>query len=208
MNRLKAKPPPSTNGSNGHAHGPAGGHAPGPAPAAPEEGRDAKGRFAKCWRGGPGGAANPFARRVAELRRVLVEAVGDRGMTRLVEALLKQAEAGDLAAAQLLLDYTVGKPITDNPHPDHLDADEYHTLASAPDTQRLAAGGNRHVPWGFALAVLRATHRVMRCFMMAHPPEHTGCLLGTLDWERVLEELNDPELTQWYEQIRREANPP
>jgi hypothetical protein len=205
MSRLKAKPPPSANGRNGHANGHAGRHAPEPVPAGPKEGRDAKGRFAKGWRGGPGAPANPFNRRVAELRRALVEALGERGITRLVEALLRQVEKnGDLAAAEVLLTHALGKPVKAC-HPNRVDEDEFDSMAAAPDLRRLAAVGNRHVPWSFALATVRASLALMRCFAMGHPAESTGLVLGDLGWAKVLGELNDDELSEWFAQIQAEA---
>ena len=53
------------------------------------EGRGSNGRFAKGWRGGPG---NPFAAKVARLRK----------------ALLAQAKTGDVAAVRELLSRCLG----------------------------------------------------------------------------------------------------
>src|SRR4051812_1322658 len=86
---------------------------PRPCPATPEQppdspaARDSRGRFAKGNLGGPG---NPFTRRVAALRSVLIEAVSDDDLRQVAGVLLEQAKAGDLAAVKLLLQYTLGKP--------------------------------------------------------------------------------------------------
>ena len=81
-------PSPSPNGANG-------------------DGRDRRGRFAL---GNPGGPGNPYARRVAELRAALLNAVTPEDVAELARALLTQAKAGDVAAARLVLSYAVGRP--------------------------------------------------------------------------------------------------
>src|SRR5436190_12447126 len=79
---------PSTNGSNGAQ----------PADAAPSrngaDGRDARGRFAKGNRGGPG---NPYARRVAQLRTLLLEIITEDDLRGVLCKLVERARAGDLA---------------------------------------------------------------------------------------------------------------
>lgn len=108
---------PSTNGDNGRGEG---------------------GRFSK---GNPGGPGNPFARRVARLRSVLLDAVTETDLAEVVAGLLGAAKAGDAAAARLVLSYTVGQP-TPAPDPDRLDADEtrvFQELAEALGDFRLHA---------------------------------------------------------------------
>jgi hypothetical protein len=80
---------------------------PDPFQAREKNGRDAQGRFAPGNLGGPG---NPFARRTAQLRRVLVEAVSDDDIKEIAAMLLFKTKSGDLAAAKLLLGYVIGKP--------------------------------------------------------------------------------------------------
>ena len=70
-------------------------------------GRDAGGRFARGNTGGPG---NPHAQRVARLRSVLLKSVDGAAIQQIMAALTRKAEAGDVAAASLILGYTVGKP--------------------------------------------------------------------------------------------------
>ena len=77
---------PSTNGKNG---------------------RDKLGRFAQGNAGGPG---NPYARRVAELRSALMDAVTEDDL-RAVVAKLKKAKEGDIAAIREVLDRALGKPL-------------------------------------------------------------------------------------------------
>src|SRR4051812_47410030 len=69
--------------------------------------RGAGGRFAAGNRGGPG---NPFARRVAEFRKALLEAVRVEDIQRIIGSLVAQAVLGDVPAARLVLSYVLGKP--------------------------------------------------------------------------------------------------
>ena len=72
-----------------------------------DNGRDAAGRFQP---GNPGGPGNPFAKRVAELRSALLEAVGAEDVKHVVKALADKAKGGDVAAAKVLLDRLFGQP--------------------------------------------------------------------------------------------------
>jgi hypothetical protein len=81
-----------------------------PTPASVAEnasGRDANGRFAQ---GNPGGPGNPYYRRQAELKRMLLASVTDVDIQSVMLVLLSLARGGDLAAIKLFLEYTVGKP--------------------------------------------------------------------------------------------------
>src|SRR6516225_3354158 len=95
---------------------------------AAENGRDARGRFAPGNVGGPG---NPFARRVAQLRTVLLEAVSDEDLRIVAEQLVVKAKMGDLAATKLLFQYVVGKPAA-TVDPDALDVEEVELYRRAP----------------------------------------------------------------------------
>jgi hypothetical protein len=88
--------------------------------------REAKGRFAKGNSGGPG---NPYARLVAALRKAAIEAVTPEDIRDIINALKEKAKTGDLAAAKLLLSYTLGKPAAAAPDPDRLDRHELQTIA-------------------------------------------------------------------------------
>ena len=79
---------PSTNGKNG--------------------GRDSRGRFAKGNGGGPG---NPFARQVAKLRGALLKAVKPADLTEIIAGLVAAAKGGDVSAAKVLFDRTLGPPL-------------------------------------------------------------------------------------------------
>jgi len=89
-----------------------------------KNGRDANGRFAP---GNPGGPGNPYARKVAEMRKTMVEFVSIEKLKRIVEAITKKAEEGDVAAAKLIFQYVLGKPTTPV-DPDRLDVDERQKL--------------------------------------------------------------------------------
>src|SRR5271165_1591112 len=92
-----------------------------PPSAKADNGRSASGRFAK---GNPGGPGNPFARQVAALRQELLNAVSLDKLRSIVGKLVEKAEQGDVPAAKVVLEYTIGKPakVTD---PDRLDIEEW-----------------------------------------------------------------------------------
>src|SRR5207302_1108759 len=68
-------------------------------------GRDAQGRFSAGNTDGPG---NPYGRRVAELRKIMLECVTDAEMRIIVGELMVQAKMGKLAAIKLLFQYLLG----------------------------------------------------------------------------------------------------
>jgi hypothetical protein len=155
-----------------------------------QEGRDTRtGQFVA---GNKIGAGNPFNRRLAELRTQLVEAVGSDGMGRLARALLKHAEAGDLASAKLLLAYTVGKPVA-SVHPDDLAVDE---LARAQQGARAADCLNvGTVSPAVAMTLVRLMQRLALQLTVSSP---AGQLVGLSVWDKVFADLNDPNLLEWW----------
>jgi hypothetical protein len=94
---------PSANGQNGH---------------------DARGRFTK---GNPGGRGNPFARKVAALRAAFLKDLTRDDIKEIAATLKAQAKKGDVAAARLLLAYSLGKP-DKAVDVDRLDADEWQVI--------------------------------------------------------------------------------
>ena len=65
------------------------------------------GRFAK---GNPGGPGNPFAKRVAELRAALFDAVTPDDLKAVVSSLLRDAKTGNVASVKELLQRLLGPP--------------------------------------------------------------------------------------------------
>jgi hypothetical protein len=71
-------------------------------------GRDSNGRFTKGNRGGPG---NPHASHVHKLRGVLLEAVSETDIKKVVQILIGKAMDGDMAAIRILFERALGKPL-------------------------------------------------------------------------------------------------
>jgi hypothetical protein len=127
---------------------------PSPAPetAADQSGHDERGRFTYGNEGGPG---NPFARRVAQLRKVMLECVTDQEMEVIVCELVVQAKMGNLAAIKLLFQYILGKPaaVVD---PDSLDHHEVELFRRAPELGLFLEMIQRRMPPDFLLDLLRS----------------------------------------------------
>jgi hypothetical protein len=70
--------------------------------------RDDFGRFGPGNAGGPG---NPYTAQVGRLRAALMEAVTEDDLRAVVKALVERAKAGDVAAARLLLERVLGRPL-------------------------------------------------------------------------------------------------
>jgi hypothetical protein len=119
------EPPPSTNGGNGTDE------------AKPNH--DARGRWAKGNKGGPG---NPFARQTARFRSMLVGSVSDDDFKAVVQALTNKAKAGDLNAIELFFHYLVGRP-ADAINPDAVDQDELDLLRKIPNSGDLKRATDR-----------------------------------------------------------------
>ena len=79
-----------------------------PSANGPNGGRDANGRFAPGNKGGPG---NPEAARVARIRSALLRAANLKDVRAIIKSLIEQAKGGDVAAAKLLFDRILGRPI-------------------------------------------------------------------------------------------------
>src|SRR5438128_11523499 len=136
-------------------------------PEAADEGRDAKGRFTKGNKGGPG---NPFARKVAALRRAMVNFVSEDDLKHLVFVIKMRAEGGDMAAAKLLLQYVIGKP-TETVDPDRVDVDEWEKLQEqARPAQEMSA-------------------------IMDGVPAHLACTMAKIAWPcRTAKQFSGPML--------------
>jgi hypothetical protein len=104
--------------------------------------------------GNKAGRGNPFTRRLAAMRQVILDTIDATKLRQLVEALHAQALAGDVAAARTLLAYVVGKP-SSAVDPDLLDRDEWKQRQEWPHgADVLAALGK--VVFGDALRTLRS----------------------------------------------------
>lgn len=87
-------------------------------------GRDVNGRFRP---GNPGGPGNPFARKVASLRKALLDSVSEEDLKEIVEILKTEARRGDKGAIRLIFQYCIGKPAQPQ-DPDRMDRDEWDRL--------------------------------------------------------------------------------
>jgi hypothetical protein len=84
-------------------------------------GREPNGRFAK---GNHASHGNPFARQVAELRRLVLKKMSPENLEKLIDKLYEDALQGDKAAARLLLQYSLGQP-SSYVDPDTMDRHEW-----------------------------------------------------------------------------------
>lgn len=69
--------------------------------------RDERGRFVHGNPGGPG----QCGRRVGLLRKALLEAVSEADIADIARVLVVAAKAGDVQAARIVLERTLGRPI-------------------------------------------------------------------------------------------------
>jgi hypothetical protein len=120
-------------------------------PQAADGGRDHHGRFSKGNAGGPG---NPFARQVAALRSALLASVTEQDLEDIAHELVRQAKEGNVAAARLLLSYTLGKPSA-AVDPDTLDLHEFELFRRLPDPAPEMAAAPQRLGLPLALKYLR-----------------------------------------------------
>jgi hypothetical protein len=71
-------------------------------------GRDGRGRFRA---GNKAGKGNPYAAQVAKLRSTLLNAVTEKDIQEVAEALVRQAKEGSVPAAKELLERLLGPPV-------------------------------------------------------------------------------------------------
>jgi hypothetical protein len=122
-----------------------------PEAAAEPTGHDERGRFTYGNEGGPG---NPFARRVAQLRKVMLECVTDKEMEVIVCELVVQAKMGNLAAIKLLFQYVLGKPAA-VVNPDTVDQQEVELFGREPLFAHFCELLQTRMPSGNAAHLLR-----------------------------------------------------
>ena len=127
---------------------------PTPAPVAENTtGRDATGRFTK---GNPGGPGNPYYRRQAELKRMLLASVTDADIQSVMQVLLGLARGGDLAAIKLYLQYAAGKPAREV-DPDRAELHEWELQKQAPPLDQVMGLMAQNIPTATANQRVRAT---------------------------------------------------
>ena len=107
-----------------------------PAPEPAPSDRGGAGRFQPGCKPGPG---NPFARRVAMLRKALLDSVAEPDVARLGRKLLEQALEGDVVAAKVLLAYVIGKP-ADVVDPDRVEIEAWKLILAWPTLAEAVAG--------------------------------------------------------------------
>ena len=61
--------------------------------------------------GNPGGPGNPFAKRVGELRSLLLESVTDDDLRVIIRGMVDRAKAGDAIATREVLDRLLGRSV-------------------------------------------------------------------------------------------------
>jgi hypothetical protein len=61
--------------------------------------------------GNPGGPGNPYAARVATYRAALLEAVTPGDLAAIARTLVQAARSGDVAAAKIVFERTLGRPL-------------------------------------------------------------------------------------------------
>jgi hypothetical protein len=106
--------------------------------------------------GNKAAAGNPFHRAVAARRKALLDAISPDDVAAVARQLQKQALAGDVAAAKVLLVYVVGKP-AEAADPDRLDLDEVRMLLAGPWKIELLARALEGTAPAEALAFLQQT---------------------------------------------------
>jgi hypothetical protein len=99
-----------------------------PAPAGASTEHDAKGRFVKGNKGGPG---NPLAGKVNRVRKAFLEYFEGEAMHALCEFMLRKALSGDPRFCRLILQYTIGKLPSDDGFADVDDAEVAQAAAEA-----------------------------------------------------------------------------
>lgn len=122
--------------------------------ATPEDRDPRTGRF---LRGNKRGRGNPLARRTQKLRAAALRAVTPQDVAATLRALVEQARQGDVAAARLLLERTLGRREFDEPTLPPISGDPATLLQAAQDALAQAqSGAASTAAVGRALELLRA----------------------------------------------------
>lgn len=81
------------------------------------------------------GRGNPHAKRVAQFRSTMMEAVSQEDLKSIVEALVTQAKAGDIQSTKLLLSHLVGS-IPQTVNPDEIELQEMQLHAKLKEEEK------------------------------------------------------------------------
>jgi hypothetical protein len=81
------------------------------------------------------GAGNPFGRRLAALRAVVVDSVTEDDLRAILTKLVEQAKAGDLASIREVLNRVVGRP-ADGRDPDRVNIEAITLEANGYEAER------------------------------------------------------------------------
>ena len=187
------------------------GHSASPTPNDTANGRDSRGRFAPGNAGGPG---NPYNRRVAELRRIMLEEISDDKLRSIIQMLLSKAEAGDLAAIKLVLQYGLGKP-TPAPDPDAVDQHEWQLQQQAPGQMDVLEKIADGIPTATACQVVREMMPIVAsCHLQSAgqiisgeaPPPEEQARQERKRRRRERDEREERELAEFYARQSAAAN--
>jgi hypothetical protein len=170
---------PETRPSANHEHeAPSRGEPGGPT----DPGRGTDGKFVKGNKGGPG---NPFARQVAALRQAFLTSVTKEDIAAIAQAMLEKARAGDVAAARLVIQYSLGRP-AEAVDPDRLDELEWQQW-----TREEVTPENHQVFTGLHAAAANALARQLVPFMQDRHMEDLQQMADEREQERREEAAED-----------------
>jgi len=113
--------------------------------------RSANGRYATRV----GEPDNPYGRRVAEIRWAVAETLTRADAVAIARKLIERARNGSEAAAKLVFQYTMGKPLPGS-HPDWVDHDEWELRMERANGNEFALGTMERPPLEIGLTVGRA----------------------------------------------------
>ena len=129
------------------------------AAATPEtngSGRGSDGRFALGNIGGPG---NPFGRRLARNRKVIVEAISEEQLAALVQKVYAAAMEGSVQAQKMLLNYLAGKPAP-VANPDRQNHEEWEMRKESPTAAEMEDQEHNRLPPAIAIGLHRCVDMV------------------------------------------------
>ncbi len=135
---------------------------------------DEFGRFAK---GNPG---NPFARKLAAIRRAICEAVTEDEFRALARRFFVQAQHGDMAAAKLLFGYAVGRTV-EPVDPDTLDQHEWQLFQNTP------------VPPQDVYRILNSMPAGLACLLVSILLPNTEDKIKILWWKKMQSDMKKQE---------------